>query len=58
MQKQVLGTVTGHRVFGQIARPFLLKPQGKPPRPFGIFEDGNLLDNFGIQSSGHFYFEI
>jgi hypothetical protein len=30
----------------------------KPPRSFGIFEDGNLLDNFGIQSSGHFYFEI
>jgi hypothetical protein len=30
----------------------------KPPRPSGILEDGNLLNNFGTQSSGHFYFEI
>jgi hypothetical protein len=28
------------------------------PRSFGLFEDGNLLDNIGIQSLGHIYFEI
>jgi hypothetical protein len=31
-----------------------LNQQEKPPRPFGIFEEGNLLDNFGIQSLEHF----
>jgi hypothetical protein len=30
----------------------------KPARSFGTFEAGNLLNNFGVQSSGHFYFEI
>jgi hypothetical protein len=31
-----------------------LNQQEKPPRPFGIFEEGNLLENFGIQSLEHF----
>jgi hypothetical protein len=29
----------------------------KPPRAFGIFVEGNLLSNFGIQSLDHFVFE-
>jgi hypothetical protein len=29
----------------------------KPPRAFGIFVEGNLLSNFGIQSLDHFYFK-
>jgi hypothetical protein len=56
-KKRHWDTVPGRRVFGQLALPFLLKPVRKPPRAFGIFVEGNLLGNIGIQSLDHLYFE-
>jgi hypothetical protein len=33
----------------------VFKPVNKNPRAFGIIEEGNLLDNFGIQSLEYFF---
>jgi hypothetical protein len=35
----------------------VFKPVSKNPRAFGIIVEGNLLDNFGIQSLGYFFFK-
>jgi hypothetical protein len=33
----------------------VFKPVSKNPRAFGIIVEGNLLDNFAIQSLGYFF---
>jgi hypothetical protein len=51
-------TVHRRRDFGWLALQFMLKSVSKNPRAFGIFVEGNLLSNFGIQSLEHFCLKI
>jgi hypothetical protein len=41
-------------VFAWISQQFVFEPVNKNPGAFGIIEEGNLLDNFGIQSLEYF----
>jgi hypothetical protein len=55
MQNNALGYYSPVLSFCVTFLQFVSKPVSKNPRAFGIIVEGNLLDNFGIQSLEHFY---